>query len=140
MTRLALTGVACLALAGCDLVGPGNDEEQQPLLEVTARSATTLTLRWATMGSTNTYTVDFLTGLTRCEDFPHHIDVFHVNGTTVQLTALTPATLYHIHVHALPHGSSEDPSTNVVLVTTLSTGSSEQPIAPSDYQSCRSRG
>ena len=85
--------LAGLALAGCDLVGPG-DEEVQPLLEVTARSATTLTLRWEAMGTTNTYTADFLTGLSGCGDFPPHNDVLHVTGTTVQLTGLTPSTLY----------------------------------------------
>ncbi len=131
MKRLILAGVACLTVLGCDVTGPGDD--QQPL-EVTARSATTLTLRWPSMGSPDTYTVDYLTGVARCQDFPSHSDILRVTGTTVQLTGLTPSTRYHIHVHLLPHSSDE--STNTVFVNTLAAGSAEQAAVPTDYESC----
>ena|SRR5687767_998194 len=144
MQRLMYVGFVCLAVMGCDSV-VGDDKEQEELenrLEVTARSAASLTLRWPSLGAANTYTVDYLTGVARCTDFPQHSDILHVTGTTVNLTGLIPSTRYHIHVHLLPHstGQSTGHSTSTVFVMTLPPGSAEQPASRSDYESCVTSG
>lgn len=139
MLRILGGGLVALLLLGCPTAP--EDGDGQPRLEVTARSATTLTLRWPSMGSTDTYTVDYLTGVASCDDWPPHSDVFRVTGTQAQLTGLAPSTRYHIHVHLLPHETAgSDASTTVVFVTTLPSGSAEQAVSSADYQSCASKG
>ena len=133
MKRSVHAVIACLSLMGCDLVGPGDDEPRF-LLEVTERSATTLTLRWPSMGTPDTYTVDHLTGVARCEDWPPHPNILPVTGTTITVTGLAPSTRYHIHVHLLPH--SDSASTNTVFVETLAAGSDPRPVAAAEYESC----
>ena len=137
MGRLIGTGITCLVLWGCASTSPEGNAPKN-LLEVTTRSATTMTLRWPSMGSPDTYTVDYLTGVARCQDFPAHNDVLHVTGTSVQLTGLLPATRYHIHVHLLPYAGGS--VTNTVFITTLSAGSGEQAVTSADYESCISAG
>lgn len=134
MKRSVHAWVACLFLAGCDLVGPG-DEEPRFLLEVTERSATTLTLRWPSMGSPDTYTVDHLTGVARCGDWPPHDNILPVTGTGVTLSGLSPSTRYHIHVHLLPHGTAGT-NTDIVFVETLAAGSAPRPVTRAEYESC----
>lgn len=145
MGRLIGTGITCLVLWGCASTSPDNILPNNPNtktfkypLEVTSRSATTVKLRWPSIGTPDTYTVDYLTGVARCQDFPPHNDVLHVTGTTVQLTGLLPATRYHIHVHLLPYAGSS--ATNTVFITTLSAGSAEQTVTSADYESCTSGG
>jgi hypothetical protein len=141
MSRTLCTTMALLALVGCDPTGPDDDDDEFEFpLVVTARSATTLSLEWSSMGGSNTYTVDYLTGVGECQDFPAHNDGVHVSGTSVRLTGLVPATRYHIHVHLLPHGQSgEGTGTNIVYVSTLAAGAGEQPVAASDYEACNHR-
>jgi hypothetical protein len=141
MIRKVCTAMAVLALVGCDATGPDDDDDEEEfenLLQVTARSATTLSVQWDAMGSTNTYTVDFLPGgSANCSDFPSHPDGAHVTGTSTRLTGLTPATRYHLHVHPLPHASAGTGEvTNVVMVSTLAAGAAEQPVTASDYEVC----
>jgi hypothetical protein len=139
MRRALGTAMAVLALAGCELTGLDDDDDDdfEHLLRVTARSSTTLTLEWDAMGTSNTYTVDFLTGVARCEDMPQHTDGQHVTGTSVRLILLTPTTPYHIHVHPLPHGTpGEGEVTNAVLVSTLAPGAAEQSVSADDYDAC----
>lgn len=143
MVRFIGTWITCLLLWGCAATSPDNNQQSSPdkqgsryPLEVTTRSATTLKLRWPSMGTPETYTVDYLTGVAKCQDFPMHNDVLHVTGTTVQLTGLLPATRYHIHVHLLPYASNSTSST--VFITTLAAGSAEQPVTSADYESCTS--
>jgi hypothetical protein len=126
------TIVACLTLSGCAATGP-DDGDSGYRLTVTERSATTLSLTWPSMGPANTYTVDYLTGVKTCEEWPEHSDVMHVTGTSVQITGLTPSTRYHIHVHLLPDYSQ---GTDAVFVLTLSPGAASQVTTPADYQSC----
>lgn len=128
--------LCAVAGAGCNITGAddGDDFAGYELL-VTERSATTLRLQWAAMPDTpqNTYTVDYFTGFNSCVFPTDHSDVLHATGTTVQLTNLTPATGYNIHVHNLPGRNS---STYVVLVSTLPAGSASAPVTKADYQSC----
>ena len=143
MRRAVCTAMAVLALVGCDSTGPDDDEDEFAFpLVVTARSATTLSLEWPSMGGSDTYTVDFLPGVGSCEDFPPHNDGVHVTGPSARLTGLTPATQYHIHVHLLPHSTSggEGTGTNIVYVSTLAAGAGEEPVALSDYESCNHSG
>lgn len=136
MKRLVPVLIAGLAFSGCDLAG--GDENDDPLLEVTARSATTLTLRWPSMGGGDVYTVDYLTGIAKCRPFPpEHPNILVVTGTAVKLTALQPSTRYHIHVHLLPHG--QDGLTTIAFVSTLPVGSAEQSVTAADYESCSTK-
>jgi chitodextrinase len=137
--NLLLWALALSSLAACEATGPTDDgsDQDSPELIALERSATTLALQWDAMGSAADYTVDYLTGpnYTTCAFPTAHDDVKHVTGTTVTLTGLTPATLYQIHVHPLPHGAYEG-STNLILVSTLAEGASAQPVAASDYTIC----
>jgi hypothetical protein len=108
-------------------------ENPQPKLDVLERSATTLHLRWDAMGTTTTYTVDYLLNVPNCKDFPEHNDVLHVTGSEVVLTGLAPATRYHIHVHDLP-GYTQ--SSEIAFVLTLPAGSANQAVTAADYEKC----
>ena len=121
-------------LVACGAAGSeGPPVSSQPRLDVTERSGTTLLLHWDAMGTADRYTVDYLTGLTRCEDFPQHSNILEVSGTTRLVTGLTPSTRYHIHVHPLPTATQK---TNTIFVTTLAAGSSAQAAKSSDYETC----
>ena len=109
-------------------------------LTVLERSGTTLRLQWSfePPGASGSYTVDYLTGVASCSDFPPHGNILPLQGTSVNLTGLTPDTMYHIHVHPLTAGNAGtgEGTTNVVFVRTLPAGSAPQPTTRSDYQSC----
>jgi hypothetical protein len=128
-----LTAVGLILLVGCSAEGSEAPLGKIPKLEVTERSATTLLLRWDAMGTTNNYTVDYLTGVAQCSDFPTHGDILPLTGTTTLLTGLSPATRYHIHVHPLPSGSQKS---NTVFVLTLAAGAPSQAVTAADYQIC----
>lgn len=137
----ALNVIATLAFAvagaGCEIIGgEESDDFAGHELVVTERSATTLRLQWAAMPDApqNAYTVDYFTGFDTCVFPTNHSDVLRVTGTTVQLTNLTPATGYNIHVHSLPARTS---STYVVLVNTLSAGAPSSAVTAADYRSCK---
>ena len=97
----ALLVIALGMVLGCSATEPGNSPNN-PKLEVTERSGSTLSLRWDMMDRASTYAVDDLPGIAQCKDFPQHQTVMVLKGTTTQLTGLTPLTRYHTHVHLLP--------------------------------------
>jgi hypothetical protein len=141
-SRAILGAFLLCALAGCELVGTEDDADDQGsdfVLRVTARSATTLDLSWDAMpqAAGNLYTVDHFSGIASCKSLMQHSDVLHVTGTSVQLTGLTPATRYHIHVHPLPHGThGTGEVTNSVYVNTLAAGAGQTPAVSADYETC----
>lgn len=120
-------------LVACGAAGLEGPASSQPRLDVTERSGTTLLLHWDAMGTADRYTVDYLTGLARCEDFPQHSNILEVSGTTRLVTGLTPSTRYNIHVHPLPTATQK---TNTIVVTTLAAGSAAQAVKSSDYETC----
>ena len=120
-------------LVACGAAGSEGPVNGQPRLDVTERSGTTLLLRWDAMGTADRYTVDYLTGVALCRDFPQHSNILEVSGTTRLVTGLTPATRYHVHVHPLPAASQK---TNTIFVTTLAAGSAAQAVKSSDYETC----
>lgn len=124
--------VALGLLFGCSATEPGNSPTI-PKLEVTERSGTTLSLRWDAMDTASTYALDYLTGIAQCKDFPVHNTGVVIKGTTEQLTGLSPATRYHVHVHPLPFSTKV---TNTVFVLTLAPGAPAQPVAAADYEKC----
>jgi hypothetical protein len=129
-----LTVIGLILLVGCGAAGSEDPLGNVPKLEVTERSATTLLLRWDAMGTTNSYTVDYLTGIASCADFPAHNNILTLTGTTTLLTGLSPATRYHIHVHPLPTATLKS---NTVFVMTLAAGAPSQAVAASDYEKCK---
>lgn len=113
-------------------------------LTVLERSATTLRLQWSVEQppASGCYTVDYLTGVASCSSaFPQHNNILPLQGTSVNLTGLTPDTMYHIHLHPLSAcngmvSTDTDGPKNVVFVRTLPAGSGPQPTTRSDYESC----
>ena len=132
MRVLSIIGLSLLV--GCGSTGTDNSVGVQPKLEITERSATTLRLRWDPIGTTNNYTVDYLTGVASCADFPPHNNILLVTGTTVLVTGLSPATRYHIHVHSLAITAQK---TNTVFVLTLAAGATAQVVTAADYETCK---
>ena len=128
----SLTVVAVSFLCACSATA-STDVPVMPKLEVTERSGTTLSLRWDAMDTASTYSVDVLTGIARCTDFPTHNTILVIKGTTTQLTGLVPATRYHVHVHPLPLSTK---LTNTVFVMTLAAGAPAQAVAAADYERC----
>ena len=133
--------VALFLLLGCSATEPGNSPGTSPgtspttaKLVVTERSGSTLSLRWDVMDTASTYALDYLTGIAKCTDFPVHNTGLVIKGTTAQLTGLSPAIRYHIHVHALPF--SPNKITNTVFVLTLPAGAPAQAATVADYESC----
>jgi hypothetical protein len=109
-------------------------------LIATGRTDTQLHLQWDGNGNT-LFTVDYLgpehfTGPATCSDFPPHSNIFETSASTVVISGLQPATLYHIHVHAI--GPGEDGGTNIILVKTRASGAGFEAITPSspDYTIC----
>ena len=128
----SLTVVAVAFLCACSATA-STDVPVMPKLEVTERSGTTLSLRWDAMDTASTYSVDVLTGIAQCTDFPAHNTILVIKGTTTQLTGLVPATRYHVHVHPLPLSTK---LTNTVFVMTLAAGAPAQAVAAADYERC----
>jgi hypothetical protein len=144
-TAVVVGGVAVVGGAVAVIAknaGGENDNSGQcgaPSLVVLARSATTLSLQWTQPSPSGCYTVDYLTGVASCSDFPQHGNILPVQGSSVTVSGLTPSTTYHIHVHPLdtcPNGNTGAGTTNVVFVNTLAAGAPSQSVSLSDYQSC----
>jgi len=123
----------CSATEPGDSINPKGDSPIIPKLEVTERSGTTLSLRWDAIDTASTYAVDYLTGIVQCKDFPVHGTSVVIRGTTTQLTGLSAATRYHIHVHPQPFSNTV---TNTVFVLTLAAGAPSQAVAAADYERC----